>query len=314
MIFLVAGGAGFIGSHFADLLVAKGHRTVVVDSLTYAGTASNVPAGAQFVRRDINDRPFVRNMLADLRPDAIFNFAAESHVCRSIAEPQSFIDSNIVGTYSLLQEAKRYWEEGKPNFRFVQISTDEVFGDLGPAEAPFSAGSPYSPHSPYSASKAAADHLVRAWGHTYGLPTLVTHCSNNYGSRQHPEKLIPRVISRLKAGKEIILHGDGSNVRDWIHVSDHCAGIWSAYLNGEAGMSYCFGGEAERTNLQIATEIVDYLGVPRKLITFGPDRPGNDRRYAIDNTLAKRLLSWQPTWDFEDGLRDTINHYINVIL
>ncbi len=310
MTFLIFGGAGFIGSHFTDLLVSQGHRAIVIDKLTYAGSANNVPAGAQFIRRDINDRPFIRNMLEDLRPDAIFNFAAESHVCRSIAEPQTFIDSNIVGTFSLLQESLTYWQKERPSFSFVQVSTDEVFGDLGPEEAPFSSDSPYSPNSPYSASKASADHLVRAWGHTYGLPFVITHCSNNYGSRQHHEKLIPHIINRLQGGNEITLHGDGSNVRDWIHVEDHCAGIWAAYSKGAAGRSYCFGGEAERTNLEVATAIVDYLGVPRRMITFGPDRPGNDRRYAIDNTEAERSLCWRPQWSFEEGLKDTVNHYI----
>ncbi len=309
MVFIVTGGCGFVGSHFSDLLVSLGHQVIVMDKLTYAGTASNVPAGAQFVRRDINDRIFFWNLLSDLKPNAVFNFAAESHVCRSIAEPETFLHSNVMGTFSLLQECLKYWQQGKPPFRFVQVSTDEVFGDLSREDFPFSEDSRYLPNSPYAASKAAADHLVRSWGHTYGLPVTVTHCSNNYGSRQHPEKLIPLIVTRALKGERITLHGDGSNIRDWIHVSDHCRGIWAAYEKGDPGRSYCFGGKAERTNLAVTRQILDYLGLDWSLISFGADRPGNDRRYAINNARVERELGWKPLWEFLPGLSDTIEYY-----
>jgi dTDP-glucose 4,6-dehydratase len=308
MTFLVTGGCGFVGSHFTDLLISRGHRVVVADKLTYAGNKANLNPAADFAHGDICNRRFVRDLLNDQKPQAIFNFAAESHVCRSIAEPRAFLDSNVCGTYFLLQESVTYWR-GNPDFRYVQISTDEVFGDLGPNDQPFTEDSPYRPNSPYAATKAAADHLVRSWSHTYGLPTIITHCSNNYGSRQHTEKLIPKLIGQAVRGEPLTIHGDGSNVRDWIHVEDHCLGVLAAYEHGAPG-SYCFGGNAERTNLEIANLIAGVIGCKGKeAITFVPDRPGNDRRYAIDFTKATSVLGWKPQWKFEAGLVATIGHY-----
>jgi len=307
--FLVTGGCGFIGSNFARIALALGHEVIILDALTYAGHHSNLPAGCRFIRGNICNERDVE--IAFRRcPDAVFNFAAESHVCRSIAEASQFIESNIRGTYVLLKETLHYWKScGSPqDFRYVQISTDEVFGDLGPDDSPFTEESQFRPNSPYAASKAAADHLVRAWGHTYGLPVLTTHCSNNYGPRQHPEKLIPLTVTKMLRGEPITLHGTGKNVRDWLWVEDHCDGILAAYGWGTPGERYCFGGHSERTNLDVVTAIAHQLGCPH-LIKFGPDRPGNDRRYAIDTSKAKAELGWEPKLEFGEGLARTVRWY-----
>lgn len=308
MTFIVCGGAGFVGSHFVDLLYGKGHKVVVVDKLTYAGNRTNIPPAVQFAQRDINDRVFMQTLLTEVKPHAVFNFAAESHVCRSISEPEAFIRSNICGTFALLQEVLRYEQVAPAGFRFIQVSTDEVFGDLGPYDPPFTEKSPFLPHSPYSASKAAADHLISAWSHTYDLPVITTHCTNNYGPRQYPEKLIPLAIACFLAGKPFALHGDGSNVRDWMWVEDHCRGIWAAYERGLPGQRYCFGGHAERSNLAVVTQIAQQLGRP-DLITFGPDRPGNDRRYAVNFARARSELQWEPQANFETYLSRTVTWY-----
>ncbi len=307
MNFIITGGAGFIGSHFTDLLTSLGHKVIVLDKITYAGTESNVYAAATLVIGDINNRELVSELFYKYKPAALFNFAAESHVCRSIDEPRPFMDSNIIGTYNLLQESRRYWKTSL-GFKYIQISTDEVFGDLEAREAPFKADSRYKPNSPYAASKAAADHLVRSWHHTYGLPTIVTHCSNNYGSRQNTEKLIPKLIGQALRGENMTLHGSGINVRDWIHVSDHCRGILAAFKIGISGESYCFGGNAEYMNYDVAFKIKEITG-SRSEIVFTEDRPGNDRRYAINNMRAKLTLFWSPRYTFEQGLRETIKHY-----
>ncbi len=308
MNLLVTGGAGFIGSHFAEFLIRRGHRVAVLDLLTYAGHKANVPAAALFIAGSISSEKPLWKLFSWFEPDAVFNFAAESHVCRSISEPESFIRSNIKGTYSLLQAALKQYAKN-PNFRYVQVSTDEVFGDLGPEDAPFTEDSPYAPHSPYAASKASADHLVRAWHHTYGLPTIITHCSNNYGIRQHPEKLIPAQIRRALCGQYCEIHGSGGNIRDWIHVSDHCAGVWAAYERGTPGRSYCFGGRTERSTEQVTKQILSVLGYPQTLLRFVPDRPGNDRRYAIDDSRARAELGWTPQRSFDEALKETAQWY-----
>lgn len=308
MTFLVTGGAGFIGSHFAELLLTKGHRVVVLDSLTYAGLRQNIPKDAIFVRGDVCSGKVLRKVFLWAEPDAVFNFAAESHVCRSIEEPMRFVRSNVRGTCSLLTESLKYWQT-HPHFRYVQVSTDEVYGDLGPEEAPFSESSPYAPHSPYAASKASADHFVRAWSHTYGLPTLITHCSNNYGIRQHPEKLIPAQVRRALCGQDCEIHGSGKNIRDWIHVEDHCAGIWAAYERGTPGETYCFGGRTELSTYEVTKRILRELGLPESRMISVSDRPGNDRRYAIDDSKAERELGWTRSRSFEEGLRETVLWY-----
>ncbi len=321
---LITGGAGFIGSHFVELCLRQGCQVLVLDLLTYAGNHANLAhltGPFDLMVGDIGDAERVRQLLEDFRPDAVFNFAAESHVDRSIAGPAAFLHTNIMGTYVLLEEALKYWRMRPElrDFRFVQISTDEVFGALG-AEGFFTEQSPYQPNSPYSASKAAADHLVRAWHHTYGLPTLTTHCSNNYGPRQYPEKLIPFMIKSALAGKPLGVYGNGSNVRDWIHVKDHCLGLWQAYKKGEAGANYCFSGHAERTNLDVVKSLCACLDeiAPRagggsysSLITFVTDRLGHDWRYAIDDSCARQKLDFKRRHlNFADGLRDTVRWYV----
>ncbi len=321
-VILVTGGAGFIGSCFARLAVAKGARVIVLDALTYAGHRENLSGvNAELVVGDIRDRALVEALLAKHRPDALVHFAAESHVDNSIASPGEFISTNIDGTYALLEAVRGYLrglaapEAGR--FRYVQVSTDEVFGELG-EEGYFSEASPYAPNSPYSASKAAADHLVHAWYHTYGLPAIITHCSNNYGPRQLPEKLIPVVITKALSGQPIPVYGDGGNVRDWIHVEDHCAGILLALEKGEPGRHYCFGGRAERRNLDLVKNICRTLDELRpasgrkyeELIRFVPDRPGHDRRYAIDDALAERELGFTRRYEFDAGMRATVEWYL----
>ncbi|MGE0525491.1 MAG: dTDP-glucose 4,6-dehydratase [Bdellovibrionales bacterium] len=326
MKFLVTGGAGFIGSHFAELLLKQGHQVVVVDALTYAGDRRNLAhlpeKSCTFIQHDICDAEGLRGVFAHHEFNGIFNFAAETHVDRSISGPQEFVRTNLVGTSVLVNESLKHWEaRGRPEeFRYVQISTDEVFGALENDTDCFSEETPYAPNSPYSASKAGADHLVRAWHKTYGLPTLITHCSNNYGSRQYPEKLIPALIRRALAGEGLGVYGDGQNVRDWLHVSDHCRGIWLAYAKGRIGEHYCFGGGCELKNLELVHQLCEVLdevrprasgGSYRELISFVPDRPGHDRRYAIDCSKARRDLGYEPRVEFTRGFRDTILWYLN---
>ncbi len=326
---LVTGGAGFIGSGFVRQWIAEEHATVVVlDKLTYAGnldSLAEVQADPRFVfhQGDIGDGPLVTSLLAEHQPAAVLNFAAESHVDRSIDGPMPFVLTNVVGTCQLLQAVTRHWEALPPvqreDFRFLHVSTDEVYGSLGPAGA-FCETSPYAPNSPYAASKAAADHFVRAYHRTYGLPTLVTNCSNNYGPYQFPEKLIPLVILNALEGKPLPVYGDGRNVRDWLTVDDHCRALRLVLDRGRPGEMYAIGGSGERTNLQVVEAIcrtVDRFrpGLPHgessRLITFVTDRPGHDRRYAIDATKVRTELGWAPTVDFEAGLERTVRWYLN---
>jgi dTDP-glucose 4,6-dehydratase len=320
---LVTGGAGFIGSNFVLTTLAQtGESIVTLDKLTYAGSLENldpVKANAKhvFVRGDICDRPLVRSLLQQHKPRAIVHFAAESHVDRSIAGPADFIQTNVVGTFSLLEEARAYYEKHR-DFRFLHVSTDEVYGTLTFDEAPFTETRPFAPNSPYAASKAAADHLVRAYFHTYKLPTLTTNCSNNYGPRQFPEKLIPLVIRNALAGKRLPVYGDGGNRRDWLYVDDHCTALRLVLEKGVLGETYNIGGECERGNLDVVNTICVALdrARPRKagryadLIEFVTDRPGHDLRYAMDIGKIRRELGWQPQERFESGLEKTVQWYL----
>ena len=316
---LVTGGAGFIGSNFIlRWLGTEAGGVVNLDKLTYAGNPRNLAAVNDdarytFVRADIRDREVVRGLLATHQPRAIVHFAAESHVDRSIHSPDDFIQTNLVGTFALLEEARAYWAalegDARAAFRFLHVSTDEVYGSLGHTDPAFTEEHRYQPNSPYSASKAGSDHLVRAYHHTYGLPTLVTNCSNNYGPYQFPEKLIPLMIANALEGKKLPVYGDGKNVRDWIHVLDHCAGIRAAMERGRAGEVYNFGGDAERENLFVVKEILRLLGKGEDLIHYVKDRPGHDRRYAMDSSKARATLGWTPAYTFESGLRDTVAWY-----
>lgn len=324
---LVTGGAGFIGSNFTGFALKEGYFVVVLDALTYAGHKANLreyEANPKFtfVQGNICDFALVSELLRKHSVIGVFNFAAESHVDRSISGPDPFIATNVVGVSRLLSAALDYWQklkaQDRDDFRFVQISTDEVFGSLG-AVGKFSEKSKYEPNSPYSASKAAADHLVRAWHHTYGLPTITTNCSNNYGARQFPEKLIPHMIECALAGKKLPVYGDGLNVRDWIHVSDHCRGVLLAFEKGHPGGVYCLGGNSERTNIELVNQICEILDAKRprsdnksykEQITFVVDRLGHDRRYAIDDSLAQSELGFTRTYSFNEGLRDTIDWYL----
>jgi len=320
---LVTGGAGFIGANF--VLAARrlgAARVVNLDKLTYAGHRENLAALAAdrehvFVHGDIGDQALVAKLLAEHRPDAIVNFAAESHVDRSILGPQAFIDTNIVGTHTLLSAALRHWRalpaERQSAFRFLHVSTDEVYGTLAPNDPPFREENQYQPNSPYAASKAAADHLVRAYHHTYGLPTLTTNCSNNYGPFQHPEKLIPLMILNARAAKPLPVYGDGRQVRDWLYVEDHCAAIRTVLEKGRPGETYNVGGDCERTNLEIIQGICAILddmfpaAAPHlRHVAHVADRPGHDRRYAIDSTKLQRELGWRPTTAFAQGLAQTV--------
>ena len=321
---LVTGACGFIGSAFVRQAVEKGHQITVLDALTYAGHKENL-AGVphELVVGPIQDKNLVQKLLQANRFAGLVNFAAESHVDRSITGPAPFIETNIQGTFNLLSCSYDYWkalaDTEKAKFRYLQISTDEVYGSLGPT-GKFNETLPYQPNSPYSASKASADHLVRAWFHTYGLPTLTTNCSNNYGPRQFPEKLIPHMITCALTGKPLPVYGDGGNIRDWIHVEDHCNGILLALEKGRPGSTYCFGGNAERNNLDVVKTICKELDRlrPRKdgksyseLIAFVPDRLGHDRRYAIDDALAQKELGFKRRYDFETGLKHTIQWYLD---
>lgn len=327
---IVTGGAGFIGSTFVGTAVERGYKVIVLDALTYAGHKENLEwigpsangGSQQLVVGNICDGPFVSALLKEHAADAIVNFAAESHVDNSIAKPSAFIETNIIGTYTLLEAARAYFNglsaDKKANFRFVQVSTDEVYGSLGPT-GKFSEETSMKPNSPYSASKAAGDHLARAWFETYGLPTVVTNCTNNYGPRQFPEKLIPHMITRALAGQSLPIYGDGKNIRDWIHVEDHSNGVLLALEKGEFGQTYCFGGNAEKNNLEVVNGICAMLQelAPRKdarpyesLIAYVPDRPGHDRRYAIDDSKAQAKLGFTRKYTFEDGLRSTVQWYL----
>ncbi|NII12372.1 dTDP-glucose 4,6-dehydratase [Oleiagrimonas sp. C23AA] len=325
---LVTGGAGFIGGNFVLQAVAAGHRVVNLDKLTYAGNPDTLASLRDntahiFVQGDIGDRGLVAKLLAEHRPDAIINFAAESHVDRSIDGPATFIETNVVGTLALLECARDYWRglEGQTAdaFRFLHVSTDEVYGSLGD-QGMFTETTPYAPNSPYSASKASSDHLVRAFHHTYGLPVLTTNCSNNYGPYQFPEKLIPLVIQKALAGEALPVYGDGRNVRDWLFVEDHCQAIARVLDAGRVGETYNVGGNAERENLTVVKTICALLDArqplpsdkPREsLITFVKDRPGHDRRYAIDASKLSRELGWSPRESFDSGMARTVDWYLD---
>jgi len=322
---LVTGGAGFIGSALVRQIIGESdHAVVNVDSLTYAGSPLNVAAVAEssryaFEQVDVCDAAALAGVFARHQPDAVIHLAAESHVDRSIDGPRPALDTNVFGTFSLLEESCTYWreraEDGR-SFRFLHVSTDEVFGSLG-ATGAFTEGSSYRPNSPYSATKAAADHLVRAWHRTYGLPVVITNCSNNYGPHQYPEKLIPVLIAKGLAGEAMPIYGAGANVRDWLYVEDHARGLRLALENGRTGESYNFGGGAERTNMAVAESICAVLddlhpgGAPhRDLIGFVEDRPGHDARYAIDAAKAEAELGWAPLETFDTGLRRTVGWYL----
>jgi dTDP-glucose 4,6-dehydratase len=326
---LVTGGAGFIGSNFIlQWLALEAAPVVNLDKLTYAGNLGNLEKISadprySFVQGDIADRKLVCDLLARRRPRAIVHFAAESHVDRSIHGPDDFVRTNVNGTFSLLEEARAYWTEldqkRKGQFRFLHVSTDEVYGSLGPQDPAFSEVTPYSPNSPYSATKAASDHLVRAYHHTYGLPVLTTNCSNNYGPYQFPEKLIPLTILNAMNGKAIPVYGDGQNVRDWLFVADHCDAIRTVLARGRTGETYNVGGRNEKPNLEIVNAMCSILDelrpadlvVPHsKLITYVQDRPGHDRRYAMDTRKIERDLNWKPKETFETGIRKTVEWYI----
>jgi dTDP-glucose 4,6-dehydratase len=326
---LVTGGAGFIGGNFVlEALRAPGTRIVNLDKLTYAGNPDTLAAlrgnpDHVFVRGDIGDRTLLTKLLAEHAVDAVINFAAESHVDRSIDGPAAFIETNVVGTLALLEAARDHWKAlplaRQDGFRFLHVSTDEVYGSLGPLGA-FTETTPYAPNSPYSASKAASDHLVRAFHHTYGLPTLTTNCSNNYGPYQFPEKLIPLTIQKALHGEPLPVYGDGRNVRDWLYVGDHCAAIRRVLEAGRVGETYNVGGNSERENIQVVRAICALLDERRPLadgkrretlISFVKDRPGHDRRYAIDAGKIRRELGWQPALDFEDGLAHTVDWYLD---
>lgn len=322
---LVTGGAGFIGSNFVRLAVSRGFRVINLDLLTYAGNPASVADLDEnlhvLVEGDINDRDLVSKLLREHEIDAILNFAAESHVDRSIDGPGEFVRTNINGTFELLEAARHYYKELPPEaaeeFRFLHVSTDEVFGSI--EEGLFTENSPAAPNSPYAASKAAADHLVRAYNRTYGLPTLITNCSNNYGPYQFPEKLIPHMIMSALAGKSLPVYGDGSNVRDWLFVTDHCEAILAVLEKGRIGETYNVGGESERRNIDLVRKICDTLdalrprteGSYQSLITFVKDRPGHDRRYAIDISKINREIDWAPSVSFEEGLKATIQWYLD---
>lgn len=326
---LVTGGAGFIGANFVlDWLASQQESVINVDKLTYAGNLNNLARlkGDQrhiFVHADIGDTETIAQLLTEHQPRAIVHFAAESHVDRSIHGPAAFIETNVNGTFRLLEACRAYWQtlsdDKKHAFRFLHVSTDEVYGSLEANDPPFSETTAYAPNSPYSASKAASDHLVRAYHHTYGMPTLTTNCSNNYGPYHFPEKLIPLVITNARAGKDLPIYGDGSQVRDWLFVSDHCAAIRRVLENGRVGETYNVGGWNEKTNLNVVHTICDLLdelqpksdGSYRDQIRFVKDRPGHDKRYAIDARKLERELGWKPAETFETGLRKTVEWYLN---
>ena len=326
---LVTGGAGFIGANFVlEWLRASADAVVNLDKLTYAGNLHSL-AGLQgdarhvFVHGDIGDQALVESLLLRHRPRAVINFAAESHVDRSIHGAGAFVETNLVGTFRLLEAVRGYWQSlpgaDKQTFRVLHVSTDEVYGSLSATDPAFTEATAYAPNSPYSASKAGSDHLVRAWHHTYGLPTLITNCSNNYGPFQFPEKLIPLMILNAVQGKPLPVYGDGRNVRDWLYVTDHCSGLREVLAQGRPGEVYNIGGESERQNLDVVQGVCALLDemLPasahrphRDLISFVKDRPGHDRRYAVDCSKIRRELGWRPAVGFEDGLRQTVGWYL----
>ncbi|MEO1792536.1 MAG: dTDP-glucose 4,6-dehydratase [Cyanobacteria bacterium J06629_19] len=323
---LITGGAGFIGSNFVHHW-CKNHdgRVVVLDILGYAGNEANVADLAEqdrfrLVKGDICDAPLVASLLAEEDIDTVIHFAAESHVDRSILGPAAFVQTNVVGTFTLLEAFRNRWnDQGSPSdYRFLHVSTDEVYGSLEADDPPFTETTPYTPNSPYSASKAGSDHLARAYFHTYGMPTLITNCSNNYGPYQFPEKLIPLMCLNILLGKPLPVYGDGQNVRDWLHVSDHCSAIDVVLHQAEPGDVYNIGGNNQVKNIDIVHTLCDLMTelagelptAPRELITFVTDRPGHDRRYAMDISKIQRELSWSPAYNFEKGLRQTVEWYL----
>lgn len=329
MSILVTGGAGFIGSNFVlDWLEQSDEPVINLDKLTYAGNLENLGALTHatrhiFVHGDICDRSLVDRLLKAHRPRALIHFAAESHVDRSIHGPADFMRTNIDGTFNLLEAARHYWagldEAAKKQFRLHHVSTDEVYGSLLPGDPPFTETNLYRPNSPYSASKASSDHLVRAWHHTYGLPVTTSNCSNNYGPYQFPEKLIPLIIANALAGKSLPIYGDGQQVRDWLYVQDHCSAIRRVLEAGQEGAVYNIGGWNEMANIEIVQQILDLLDTLRpdpagpysRLITYVPDRPGHDRRYAIDASKIERELGWRPAETFATGIRKTVQWYLD---
>jgi dTDP-glucose 4,6-dehydratase len=319
---IVTGGAGFIGSCFVAQCVERGQKVLVVDALTYAGHRENLEwiqgkGSWKLAVANIQDGTKMAEIMREFQPDAVVNFAAESHVDNSISSPAEFIHTNILGTYAMLEAARGYWKtSGKADFRYLQISTDEIYGSLE-LDSPdrFSEESQIKPSSPYSASKAAADHLVLAWNHTYEMPTIITNCTNNYGPRQYPEKLIPLMISHALSGKALPVYGDGLNVRDWIHVEDHCQGIYLALTKGRVGEHYCFGGNAEKKNIEVVQTICAALnkvkaGNYESLIAYVTDRAGHDRRYAMDDSKALKELGYTRKYDFDSGMQQTIEWYL----
>ena len=326
---LVTGGAGFIGANFVlDWIAATGEPVVNLDALTYAGNLESLKSldGDSrhiFVKGDIGDRPLLDRLLAEHQPRAIVHFAAESHVDRSIHGPGTFVQTNVNGTFALLEAARAYWAplpaDRKQAFRFHHVSTDEVYGSLAPTDPAFTENHPYEPNSPYSASKAASDHLVRAWHHTYGLPVLTTNCSNNYGPYHFPEKLIPLMIVNALAGKPLPVYGDGQQVRDWLYVKDHASAIREVLARGRLGETYNVGGWNEKPNIEIVKTVCalldemkpDPAGSYSRLVTYVTDRPGHDRRYAIDARKLERELGWKPAETFETGIRKTVRWYLD---
>lgn len=324
---LITGGCGFIGSNLVRLALSSGYRVVNLDALTYAGNLASLADVQQhpdytFIHGDIRDGALLKHIFEEHAPDAVLHLAAESHVDRSIDGPEAFIQTNITGTFRLLEASRAHWknlpEAEKESFRFLHVSTDEVFGSLG-AEGCFTEETPYAPNSPYSASKASSDLLVRSYHHTYGLPTLTTNCSNNYGPYQFPEKLIPLVLNRALKGQELPVYGDGGNIRDWLYVEDHCRALLTVLENGMTGQTYTIGGNCERTNIHIVRTLCALLDEMRpkddgrsyeEQITFVADRPGHDRRYAIDAGKIKKELGWQPAETFESGIRKTVLWYL----
>lgn len=323
MKILITGGAGFIGSAVVRLAIARGHHVVNLDALTYAANLENVAEAARsdryaFEQADIRDRAALDRILAQHRPDAIMHLAAESHVDRSIDGPAAFVETNVIGTFNMLEAARAYWTaQGRPDsFRFHHISTDEVFGSLGET-GQFTETTPYDPRSPYSASKAGSDHLVRAWAETYGLPVVLTNCSNNYGPYHFPEKLVPVVILKALSGQPIPVYGDGGNIRDWLYVEDHADALLLVLEKGQLNRSYNIGGENEATNIDLVRTICAHMdelhpagASHAELITFVTDRPGHDRRYAIDPTRIRTELGWRPSVTVEEGLRRTVEWYL----